>query len=50
LVVGEGKARARDFGAVAVLLRQPHGHVTTRSKPFFSPHASRIHPKISLFE
>ena len=49
-MVGEGEARARDFGPVAVLPCQPHGHVTTRSKPFFSPHASRIHPKISLFE
>jgi hypothetical protein len=49
-VVGEGEARARDFGPVAVLPRQPHGHVTTRSKPFFIPHASRIHPKNSLFE
>ena len=50
LVVGEGEERARDFGPVAVLARQPHGYVTTRSKPLFSPHASRIHPKNSLFE
>jgi hypothetical protein len=33
LVVGEVEERARDFGPVAVLARQPHGHVTTRSKP-----------------
>jgi hypothetical protein len=30
-VVGEGEARARNFGPVAVLARQSHAHVTIHS-------------------
>jgi hypothetical protein len=40
----------RDFGPVAMLARQPHSHVTTRSRSCSSPPASRIHFKISLLE
>jgi hypothetical protein len=50
LVVGEGELRVRDFGPVAMLARQPHSHVTTRSRSCSSPPASRIHFKISLLE